>query len=121
MSELITIHGEIINKMSDSGLTIDYYPLAEEFKDHDLANRTVNIRYWISDTEDTPDVIKECHLKTLIGVVDVDYGYIFYSEISGGQVTAEKLMVGGHDLIKELTSFNGKYILLEIEAAPAVG
>jgi hypothetical protein len=121
MSELVTITGQIINRPGDNGLTVDYCSLAADFKDSDLLNKIVNIRYWISDTDDTPDIIKERYLKTLMGVVDVDYGYIYYSEITGGQLTAETLTIGGHDLLKELATFNEKYVLLEIEIVPAVG
>lgn len=35
---------------------------------HGLSNKNVNVQYWISDIEDTPDVIKERHLTTLMGV-----------------------------------------------------
>lgn len=89
------------------------YPLAEEFES-ELQGKQVSIRYWISDTKKTKEQIQEGALKTIMGVVDAEYGDR-YSEITGYLWTDEELNIGGHDLLAELSSFKRKFVYLEID------
>ncbi|MNJ80064.1 hypothetical protein D3C77_783070 [compost metagenome] len=49
-----------------------------------------------------------------MGFCDVGYG-ARYSELTGYLWTDEYLKVGGHDIIEELRSYVGKWLILEIE------
>lgn len=89
------------------------YPLAEEFESK-LQGKKVSARYWISDTEKTKEQIQEGALKTIMGIVDADYGDR-YSEITGYLWTDEELNIGGHDLLAELSSYKGNFVFLEID------
>jgi len=89
------------------------YPLAEEFE-RELQGNQVSVRYWISDAEKTKEQIQEGALKTIMGIVDADYGDRC-SEITGYLWTDEELNIGGHDLLSELSSYKGKFVYLEID------
>jgi hypothetical protein len=89
------------------------YPLAEEFES-ELQGKQVSVRYWISDTKKTKEQIQRSALKTIMGVVDADYGDR-YSEITGYLWTDEELNIGGHDLRSELSCYKGKFVYLEID------
>jgi hypothetical protein len=88
-------------------------PLAEVLQD-DIANKTVTARYWITDKEATKEQALVAFLKKLSGVADCDFGSA-YSEITGYLWTDEECKIGGHDLIGELKSHVGKWLILEID------
>ena len=89
------------------------YPLAKEFENK-IQGKQVSVRYWISNTKKTKEKIQESVFKKLIGVVSADYSDI-YSEFTGYLMTDEKLNIGGHNLLGELLSYNGKFVYLEID------
>lgn len=88
-------------------------PLAEVL-DSDISGRTVSIRYWICDVEMTKNQANESFLRTLMGLADVDFGPV-YSEATGFLWTDEEIKIGGHDLLVELKSYVGKWLILEID------
>jgi hypothetical protein len=74
----------------------------------------LSVRYWIADKPFQRNDAEELTLKLLYGNGDSLVG-ARYSDITGYLWTDEEINVGGHDLIKELYSFEGKYCVLEIK------
>lgn len=87
-------------------------PLAEELED--IRRKFVTCRYWITDQETTRQAAQESFLRALVGVADVRFR-AHYSEITGYLWTDEDLNIGGHDLLAELKSYAGKWLILEID------
>jgi len=88
-------------------------PLGEVLQD-DIAKKEVTVRYWITDKEATKEEAIKSLLATLSGVADCDFGSK-YSEITGYLWTDEECNIGGHDLLGELHSYVGKWLILEID------
>ena len=88
------------------------YPLSRELED--ITKKKVTCRYWITDQQTTRDDAQERFLRTLMGEADVQYEPR-YSEITGYLWTDEDLNIGGHDLLAELCSSVGKWLILEID------
>jgi len=88
-------------------------PLADILED-DILGETVSVRYWICDAEMTKEQAQESFLKILMGMADVEFG-ARYSEVTGYLWTDEKIKIGGHDLLAELKSYVGKWLILEID------
>ena len=80
----------------------------------DLVGETVSVRYWISDKEISKDEATEHFLYYLIGLLDGEFTP-HYTEITGYIGVTEELMIGGHDLLEEIRSHIGSYLILEIE------
>lgn len=78
-----------------------------------IANKVVTVRYYISDVPKTKQELRENQLLKISGSVDADYRDR-YTEVTGYLWTDEKLKVGGHDLLSEISDNEGKYIYLEI-------
>jgi hypothetical protein len=75
----------------------------------------LTIQYYIATQPICPDTVKLDWLKQLYtGFSDTDY-HIAWSEITGYLWTDEELNVGGHDLLAELYTHEGKYIYMEIK------
>lgn len=75
--------------------------------------KMVTVRYYISDKEVTLEEAQKAHLLTVMGAAYVEYE-MHYSEITGYLWTDEELQIGGHDLMEELKSHIGKYLILII-------
>ena len=94
--------------------TIDV-PFAEELQC--LVDKRITLHYWISAEQMTKQQAQEEFLRALYGML---YGacdgkfVVHYSEITGYLWTDEELMVGGHDIIQELKSHIGKWLILEV-------
>ncbi len=88
-------------------------PLAEVLQD-DISGKIVTARYYITDKEATLEDAKREFLKELVGAVDIEFGSR-YSEITGYLWTDEEINIGGHDLMAELHSFVGKWLILLID------
>lgn len=87
-------------------------PVAEELGF--IQGKQVTARYWITDRECTKDEANDCFMKEVMGYGEADFGSR-YSECTGYLWTDEELNIGGHDLIEELNSYIGKWLILEIE------
>jgi hypothetical protein len=74
----------------------------------------LTVRYWTSDQKLEPDQIKEEFIKKLYGLGFAEFD-VWYSEITGYLFTKESLEVGGHDLLVELKSVDGRYLHMEID------
>ena len=88
-------------------------PIAEIFEE-DFEAKQITVRYWTSDEEKTKEELQESVLRKLFGDVNARYSDA-YSELTGYLWTDEELNVGGHDLLKEIRSYLGKYIYLEVD------
>jgi len=85
-----------------------------EIWDEDFSRKKVTVRYFISDTEKSIEELKENQLLSISGAVNADYSSK-YSEYTGYLWTDEELKVGGHDLLNELYSNEGKYLYMEVD------
>jgi hypothetical protein len=90
-------------------------PLAEELEW--ICNKNVTARYWISNMKASKDEVQEDFIQQLCGKAEAEF-YVRYSEITGYLWTDEDIIIGGHDLLEELLSHLGKWLILEIEAEP---
>lgn len=88
-------------------------PLAEQLQS-DIVRKQVTARYWITDKEATKEQAQEHFVRQLVGAADCDFGSC-YSEITGYLWTDEECKIGGHDVIAELRSHVGKWLILEID------
>ena len=88
-------------------------PIAEIFEE-DFVGKQVTVRYWTSENEKTKEELQESVLRKLFGDVDANYSDC-YSEITGYLWTNEDINIGGHDLLNEIRSYAGSYILLEVD------
>ena len=108
---LLSLHswGEADDILYLSSLTD---PLAEELDW--MSGKKVTVRYWITDKECTRDEASEAAMLTVMGAayVTIDSQY---SEITGYLWTDEDLNVGGHDLLEELKSSVGKWLIFEVQ------
>jgi len=87
-----------------------YDPVVEELSE-EIGNKFTTVRYYISDKEVTLEQAEEYFIRQLYGEVDADY-HMSYSELTGYLWTTEELEIGGHDLLEELKSHIGKYLIL---------
>jgi len=87
-------------------------PLAKELSW--MCGENVTVRYWIVDNKCTRDEAVEAAMLIVMGAIDVDI-YSRYSEMTGYLWTNEDLNVGGHDLLEELKSNVGKWLIMEVE------
>ena len=79
-----------------------------------IQSKPITVRYWISDTQLTKEQAQEETVHRLCGKGAADY-YHRYSELTGYLWTTANLKVGGHDLLAELMSHVGRWLILEIE------
>lgn len=86
-------------------------PLAEELGW--MARKRVSVRYWITDHQCTQEDAQKLATLQIMGIAHTDY-VARYSEITGYLWTDEEIKVGGHDLLNELKSHVGKWLILEI-------
>jgi hypothetical protein len=82
--------------------------------------KTVTVRYFICPHKMTLGEAETRFLSELFGIgeidgeMDAEYN-MFYSDITGYLWTDEGIVIGGHDLLEELYSHNGKYLILLVE------
>lgn len=126
MSEIVKKHyGGWISASCGEGeslvLSTQDDPLVEIVSD-DISEHGdyLTVRYFVSDCKcGLQDAIINWQ-RTVMGLGDAEYR-VHYSDITGYLWTDEDLTVGGHDLIEELSSFVGKYLILEIEYSKRPG
>ncbi|MDB4461373.1 hypothetical protein N9043_00320 [bacterium] len=87
---------------------------------HKLTGSTVYVSYYISDIpmDDAVDAQENFladYYEVRQGEFSGVYKPIVYGEITGYCHTEESMMIGGHDLHKELSSFIGKWIVLIVD------
>lgn len=88
-------------------------PIAELLED--FQGKEVSVHYYITNKKMSQDEALESSIrKDLGGVVDAEYDLDAYSSWTVMELD-EKGMVGGHDLIDELGSHEGKYCILVVQ------
>lgn len=87
-------------------------PLAEQLEW--MSGKTVTVRYWITDRPCSRYEADEAAILTAMGVADVGIE-ARYGDLTGYLWTDEDLNVGGHDLMAELKSSVGKWLILEVQ------
>lgn len=99
----------------DETVNVDNYPISEEIEDHiQQHGNFLSVKYYVCKKECTLKEATKDFIGLLSGIGKSEY-CIRYSETTGYLWTDQKLMVGGHDLIAELTSYEGKYLILCVE------
>ena len=108
-----------IESDSDYGLLLgqDSY-LIEEITNTFKRGDVVSVEYFITDKEVTEEEARETFvMKTLGGPIEeLDFVLEAYSIYSILELT-EELIIGGHDLLEELQSFEGSFLILVINLA----
>ena len=111
----LSSHGEADEILFVGEDRSDNDPLAELIQGDMLEyGEYLSVRYFITGKSMSFDECEEALIRTLYGDSDVKF-YHRYSEITGYLWTDEDIMVGGHDLLAEIKSHVGKYVLLEID------
>lgn len=91
--------------------------LAEAFSENHRKGDMVLVRYYVSPFELTEEqaVIALIH-KIFGGFIDAEFILEAWSEWTVEELV-ETLTVGGHDLIQELSAYEGKYVIVVVESA----
>lgn len=80
-----------------------------------ISGKKVTVYYYITDKKCTLGEAQEQFLKMMYaGKAECEFS-AHYSDITGYLWTDENLVIGGHDLLEEIRSHLGSYLLLEIE------
>jgi len=88
-------------------------PLVERLEE--IKNKQVSIRWFASKEEKTFWQVEEALTKVIMGEAEeVRLNSSFGSEYTGYLWTNEDLVIGGHDFIEELRSFEGQFINMEV-------
>lgn len=88
-------------------------PLAELLQS-DISGHMVSVRYWITDVQVSREAAQEAFVLSLMGAADC-ICESRYSEATGYLWTDEEIKIGGHDLLAELQSHAGKWLILEVD------
>lgn len=95
-------------------------PLAEVLAD-EISGHIVTVRYWITDEQATREEAQGSFLRQLVGLAEARFEAA-YSEITGYLWTDKDIVIGGHDLMAELSSDEageyvnaGKWLILEAD------
>ena len=99
--------------IDDLGRKFPEEPLADQLAW--LSGEQVTVYYYITDKKCTLEEAQEQFLKMMYaGEAECEF-HAHYSDITGYLWTDENLVIGGHDLLEEIRSHVGSYLLLEIE------
>ena len=80
-----------------------------------ISGKKVTVYYYITDKKCTLEEAQEQFLKMMYaGKAKCEF-HARYSDITGYLWTDENLVIGGHDLLEEIRSHLGSYLILEIE------
>lgn len=74
----------------------------------------LTVRYYISDWELSEEALITNWLDRIEGEGEAKY-LVHYSDYTGYLWTDQEFKIGGHDILAELASYEGKYLHLEIE------
>jgi hypothetical protein len=96
-------------------LYIDDLNLLEEItNDYGIVHCESSVKYFISDKECTLEEAQNLICNSINGTLDTQYN-INWSETSDYLYTDRKFNIGGHDILKELSSYEGKFVILIID------
>lgn len=88
-------------------------PVAECVGDK-VSGEQVTVRYWTTDVRCSKQQAMVGAVLSMSGSGHADFG-ARYSEMTGYLWTDEELKIGGHDLLSELKSKVGRWIILEVD------
>ena len=77
----------------------------------------VAVRYWTCDSDQPDEQIEEGAIRTIIGALNAsfeEHSYS-YSEWTSGVDYDTEFTVGGHNIMNELLSHSGKWLVIEVE------
>jgi hypothetical protein len=120
MTETVRVYDGIVT-LRDYGdgmgltfLSDDDEPLAARVMDDCGAyGRYASVRYFVSDEPRPVAEMEENLVRKISGALDANFGDC-YSEITGYLWTDEEAVIGGHDVIAEISTYEGRYVWLEI-------
>lgn len=116
----LTYTGRVVVKDHGEAMDVvfvgdDDEPFAERFSDDlEAHGRYVSVRYHLSDQPRPLEDLDEQLIRRMAGAADADYTD-HYSDITGYLWTDQELNVGGHDLLDELRSGEGRYLTMVVE------
>jgi|GEM_PF-4326091 len=113
MNKVLLAFNGIISEGSDSEFKIGDDIVVEVVEEELEFESDVFLRYIISANKISPEDIPEILFNNLYGDIEAEHGCIPYSEWTGFVGWSDTLSVGGHDLIRELMGYEGKYCYLE--------
>ena len=88
-------------------------PLTEDLEN--ICGEQVTVYYYITDKKCTLEEAQEQFLRYMYaGEAECEFN-ARYSDITGYLWTDENLIIGGHDLLEEIRSHIGSYLILQIE------
>lgn len=89
-------------------------PLSGEIEsDIERYGNTVTVSYWITDGPRPLEQLLENEVKKAAGAADAEY-HQRHSDVTGYLWTDASLVIGGHDLLAELESEEGRWCRLQI-------
>lgn len=94
------------------------YSIASEVSEDWKEGDKVRVRYYTTEEKTTSSEVRARSIKKMLGEMNVKYELDAYSEWTVLS-WEENLTIGGHDLIKELAEYEGKYLVLIIEEIKA--
>ncbi len=113
--EIVWTDWKTIKLVQEDGYKVD---LVGRFKEaiESFPDMGVQVNYYLSDNVCTKEQMLEGFLKKLFGSVDASYTTHDYSYSSWTKGTDydSNLTIGGHDLFKELSNEEGRFILIEL-------
>jgi len=89
--------------------------LGDQWDWEDFTGKVVHLRYFISEApiESLEDAI-EGQIRTFYGALEADGYPVCGSEWTGQYAYEQEFVIGGHDLLEELRSHVGQYVLIEV-------
>lgn len=84
-----------------------------------FTRKRATVRYYSCDKKFTEEEAQDYFIRKLYGDIDCEYD-MAYSECTGYLWTDESLKVGGHDLLRELYSHVGKYVMIVVDVDTGV-
>ncbi|MDP9675300.1 hypothetical protein J2W97_001283 [Paenibacillus jamilae] len=82
-----------------------------KFYNHPLAF----VQIYLSNKEITYEEAIDYQILSSIGELDIQVDWVGYSELTISYFSTEHMTVGGHDIEKILSSYLGKYAIVNIE------
>jgi hypothetical protein len=110
ISGIIDFPVQMLNE--GEGLKIGNEILSESIQD--LSGKQVSVRFYISEFEKTEEEMWANCILAITGTLDASH-HAGWSEDKGSPWTDEAILIGGHDLRKEIYAYNGKFAYVEID------
>lgn len=110
---------ETIYLLEGRGMLNKKQDLVKKFESiNELYNKKVGVSFYIANDKKGEEEIKEQYVKQITGGISASYddNTYFYSEYTYDDSSYDTtLKVGGHDLLKELGTYKGKWCVIKIK------